>query len=44
MMVLPLHGDPHGATVFARGVQYAAEDRIGDGGAAADFSARLAAT
>jgi len=27
--VLPLHGDPHGATVFARGVQYAAEDRIG---------------
>jgi len=29
LMVLPLHGDPHGATVFARGVQYAAEDRIG---------------
>jgi basic amino acid/polyamine antiporter, APA family len=29
MMVLPLHGDPHGATVFARGIQYAAEDRIG---------------
>jgi APA family basic amino acid/polyamine antiporter len=29
IMVLPLHGDPHGATVFARGVQYAAEDRIG---------------
>ena len=27
--VLPLHGDPHGATIFARGVQYAAEDRIG---------------
>jgi len=27
--VLPLHGDPHGATVLARGVQYAAEDRIG---------------
>ena len=27
--VLPLRGDPHGATVFARGVQYAAEDRIG---------------
>ncbi len=26
---LPLHGDPHGATVFARGVQYASEDRIG---------------
>ena len=29
IMVLPLHGDAHGATVFARGVQYAAEDRIG---------------
>jgi len=29
IMVLPLHGDPHGATVFARGVQFASEDRIG---------------
>ena len=29
LMVLPLHGDPHGATVFARGIQYASEDRIG---------------
>jgi basic amino acid/polyamine antiporter, APA family len=29
ILVLPLHGDPHGTTVFARGVQYAAEDRIG---------------
>ena len=29
ILVLPLHGDPHGATIFARGVQYAAEDRIG---------------
>jgi APA family basic amino acid/polyamine antiporter len=29
IMVLPLHGDPQGATVFARGVQYASEDRIG---------------
>jgi APA family basic amino acid/polyamine antiporter len=29
MMVLPLHGDPHGATVFTRGIQYASEDRIG---------------
>ena len=29
ILVLPLHGDPRGATVFARGVQYAAEDRIG---------------
>ena len=29
ILVLPLYGDPHGATIFARGVQYAAEDRIG---------------
>jgi APA family basic amino acid/polyamine antiporter len=29
MMVLPLHGDPHGATIMARGIQYAAEDRVG---------------
>jgi APA family basic amino acid/polyamine antiporter len=29
ILVLPLHGDPHGATVLARGVQYAAEDRVG---------------
>jgi basic amino acid/polyamine antiporter, APA family len=29
ILVLPLHGDPHGTTVLARGVQYAAEDRIG---------------
>jgi APA family basic amino acid/polyamine antiporter len=29
LMVLPLHGDPHGTTVLARGVQYAAEDRVG---------------
>jgi APA family basic amino acid/polyamine antiporter len=28
LMVLPLHGDPHGATVFARGIQYATEDRV----------------
>ena len=27
--VLPLHGDPHGPTIFARGVQYASGDRIG---------------
>jgi len=26
---LPLNGDPHGATVFARGIKYAAEDRVG---------------
>src|SRR5580698_4784206 len=29
LMVLPLHGDASGATVLARGVQYAAEDRVG---------------
>jgi APA family basic amino acid/polyamine antiporter len=29
MMVLPLHGDPNGTTVLARGIQYAAEDRVG---------------
>jgi APA family basic amino acid/polyamine antiporter len=29
LMILPLHGDPHGATIFARGIQYATEDRIG---------------
>jgi basic amino acid/polyamine antiporter, APA family len=28
LCVLPLHGDPHGRTVFARGIQYAAEDRV----------------
>jgi basic amino acid/polyamine antiporter, APA family len=28
ILVLPLHGDPNGATVLARGVQYAAEDRV----------------
>jgi APA family basic amino acid/polyamine antiporter len=29
ILVLPLHGDPNGATALARGVQYATEDRIG---------------
>ena len=28
LVVLPLHGDPNGATVAARGIQYAAEDRV----------------
>jgi APA family basic amino acid/polyamine antiporter len=28
IVVLPLHGDPNGATVMTRGVQYAAEDRV----------------
>ena len=29
ILVLPMHGDPHGSTVLARGVQYASEDRVG---------------
>jgi APA family basic amino acid/polyamine antiporter len=29
LLVLPMHGDPHGTTVIARGIQYAAEDRVG---------------
>ena len=29
LLVLPMYGDPHGATVLVRGVQYAAEDRVG---------------
>jgi APA family basic amino acid/polyamine antiporter len=28
MLVLPLHGDPNGATAMARGIQFAAEDRV----------------
>jgi APA family basic amino acid/polyamine antiporter len=28
LLVLPLHGDPNGATVMARGIQYASEDRV----------------
>jgi APA family basic amino acid/polyamine antiporter len=28
ILVLPMHGDPNGATVLARGVQFAAEDRV----------------
>ncbi|HEY4002575.1 MAG TPA: amino acid permease [Candidatus Xenobia bacterium] len=29
LMVLPLTGDPHGATTLSRGIQYASEDRVG---------------
>jgi APA family basic amino acid/polyamine antiporter len=29
LLVLPLHGDPNGSTVLARGIQFAAEDRVG---------------
>jgi APA family basic amino acid/polyamine antiporter len=28
LLVLPMHGDPNGATIAARGIQYAAEDRV----------------
>ncbi len=29
LLVLPLRGDPHGATVLARGIQFATDDRVG---------------
>jgi APA family basic amino acid/polyamine antiporter len=29
LLVLPLHGDPNGSTVLARGLQFASEDRVG---------------
>ena len=29
LTTLPLHGDPHGVTTLAHGIQYAAEDRVG---------------
>jgi APA family basic amino acid/polyamine antiporter len=28
LLVLPMHGDPNGASVMARGIQYATEDRV----------------
>jgi APA family basic amino acid/polyamine antiporter len=28
LMVLPMRGDPHGTTILARGIQYAADDRV----------------
>jgi len=28
LTVLPLQGDPHGATILARGIQYASEERV----------------
>ena len=28
LLALPLHGDPHGATITTRGIQYASEDRV----------------
>ncbi|HEX4285239.1 MAG TPA: amino acid permease [Terracidiphilus sp.] len=29
LLLLPMHGDPHGTTALARGLQYASEDRVG---------------
>jgi APA family basic amino acid/polyamine antiporter len=29
LVILPMHGDPNGATALARGIQHATEDRIG---------------
>ena len=37
LLVLPLHGDPHGANVLARGIQYASEDRVATAVLAAIF-------
>jgi APA family basic amino acid/polyamine antiporter len=37
--VLPLHGDPQGASVLARGIQYATEDRVGTAAMIAMFGA-----
>jgi APA family basic amino acid/polyamine antiporter len=28
LMILPMHGDPNGATAMARGIQFASEDRV----------------
>lgn len=40
LMALPLHGDPHGATLFARGIQYAADDRVATAALQQIFSTR----
>jgi APA family basic amino acid/polyamine antiporter len=37
--VLPVHGDPHGTTVLARGIQYATEDRVGTAAMTSMFGA-----
>src|SRR6185503_3533545 len=39
-LALPLHGDPHGATAFARGIQYAADDRVATAALQQIFSTR----
>lgn len=40
LTVLPLAGSPDGATVMARGIQFAAQDRVGTAAAEAIFGAR----
>jgi len=39
MLVLPMHGDPNGTTIAARGIQYAAEDRVATAALAEVFHA-----
>ena len=40
LMVLPMHGDPHGATALARGIQFAREDRVATAVLQAIFSTK----
>jgi basic amino acid/polyamine antiporter, APA family len=42
LSVLPLHGSPEGATVLARGIQYATQDRVGTAAAEMIFGASAA--
>jgi len=42
LSVLPLHGSPDGATVLARGIQYATQDRVGTAAAEMIFGASAA--
>ena len=39
LSVLPFHGDPNGATVLERGIQYATQDRVGTAAAQVIFGA-----
>lgn len=43
LCLLPLHGSPEGATVMARGVQYAADDRVATAAASMIFGGSAAA-
>lgn len=42
LVVLPLVGDPNGATIFQRGIQFATEDRVGTAVASAVFGSGAA--